>query len=315
MVKGGIGDLIVAIPLIDSVQKQVGPVKVWTLYPEVYDFLRPDIGAEKLKFPGFDYWLSVETAPRIMLGHKYRRFRSRTDEELYVNWCVGRNIAPGFLDLLNWQPQFDHELALAAVKAGWKRHTLPWRVLGINGAPNPRWAKSSVRATDLGGYITIHDGYDVTQSTVEYRATKSWGLDKWRILVGKVKARFPWINIVQLGSAKSRRIPGVDYDLTGSLSIRQSLNVLASSALHIDGDSGLVHAAWAFGVKSVVMFGPTPQEFFGYDENRNIGPSRCGGCWWLTNTWMDQCPLYASAECMDSVSAFKVAEEAIAALE
>jgi hypothetical protein len=60
--------------------------------------------------------------------------------------------------------------------------------------------------------------------------------------------------------------------------------------------------AACLGTRSCVLFGPTDADYFGYPQNINMRPGCCGGCWWTTDSWMDQCPRgFASAPCMDSI--------------
>jgi hypothetical protein len=65
---------------------------------------------------------------------------------------------------------------------------------------------------------------------------------------------------------------------------------LQHAARHIDNEGGLVHLARCFGTRSTVVFGPTPIDYFGYEENQNIPPSAYGGCWFITESWMSHCP-------------------------
>jgi hypothetical protein len=92
--------------------------------------------------------------------------------------------------------------------------------------------------------------------------------------------------------------------------------VLKHSRFHIDIESGLVHLARCFGVRSCVLFGPTPADYFGYPDNVNLRPAECGGCWWINQTWMDQCPRGLSeAICMTGHDPERVAAAIIEALQ
>jgi hypothetical protein len=85
--------------------------------------------------------------------------------------------------------------------------------------------------------------------------------------------------------------------------------------MHIDIDSGLVHLAAALGVQSCAVFGPSPAEYFGYPGNINIPPTFCGNCWWVNESWMDQCPLgFPDARCMLEQDPSDVANAIIARL-
>jgi ADP-heptose:LPS heptosyltransferase len=106
---------------------------------------------------------------------------------------------------------------------------------------------------------------------------------------------------VQLGSSSSIPISGVDINLIDKTTIEEAAGLIKHALLHIDNEGGLVHVARCLGVRSCVVFGPTPAEYFGYPENINFRPLECGGCWWINETWMDQCPRgFDIPKCMES---------------
>jgi hypothetical protein len=137
-------------------------------------------------------------------------------------------------------------------------------------------------------YVTIHDGFSPTFVVSSRRATKCY--PHFDAVFRLLKARFPDLKIVQLGAANGARLAGCDLDLRGATTLPEAASVLAGSILHIDNEGGLVHLAACLGVKSCVIFGPTPADYFGYPDNINIRPNVCGGCWWTNDSWMDQCP-------------------------
>jgi SAM-dependent methyltransferase len=75
--------------------------------------------------------------------------------------------------------------------------------------------------------------------------------------------------------------------------------IIKNGECHIDTEGGLVHLARAVNRRSVVLFGPTPAEVFGYDQNVNLSSSSCNDCWWITNDWLGKCPRDTTGpECM-----------------
>jgi ADP-heptose:LPS heptosyltransferase len=122
-------------------------------------------------------------------------------------------------------------------------------------------------------FITIARSIDVSHTITE--STKLWPIGHYENLVRQIKKEFPSYKIVQLGPAiqKCVSIDGVDINLLGRTSFEQLLILLKSSFLHIDCEGGLVHLRHFLGAgnkKSIVMFGPTPKEYFGWPENINI---------------------------------------------
>ena len=86
----------------------------------------------------------------------------------------------------------------------------------------------------------------------------------------------------------------------------ESIIVLKHSLLHIDGESGLVHTRHQLHGKSIVLFGPTPIEYFKYAENININsPFHCTNCLWMLGDWNIKCAYNESgypAPCMAAIT-------------
>ena len=59
---------------------------------------------------------------------------------------------------------------------------------------------------------------------------------------------------------------------------------------------------------SVVLFGPTDINFFGYTENLNLSASLCDQpCEWIVKNWMEKCVKTGNeAECMRLLNPEKV---------
>lgn len=158
-----------------------------------------------------------------------------------------------------------------------------------------------------GRYITVHNGFDPGFVVTAERATKCYPY--FGAVIPLLKARRPDLTFVQLGASTSDRIAEADIDLLGRTTLREAAGVLAGAVLHIDNEGGLVHVARCLGVRSAVVFGPTPSNYFGYPGNINIDPTFCGGCWWITQSWMNQCPRdFDTARCMTEQPPEAVAE-------
>jgi hypothetical protein len=137
-------------------------------------------------------------------------------------------------------------------------------------------------------YLTIHNGFDPAFVITSKSATKCY--PHFAKVVQLIKDVNPKLKIVQIGVGTSTPILGVDINLIDQLTIQESTGLLKHALLHIDNEGGLVHIARCLGVRSCVVFGPTPVDYFGYPDNLNLRPPICGGCWWINQTWMDQCP-------------------------
>jgi hypothetical protein len=137
-------------------------------------------------------------------------------------------------------------------------------------------------------YVTIHNGFDPNHVVTERLATKCY--PQFDEVVRSIKRARPDLAIVQLGTSTSQLISGTDHNLIGKTTLPQAAAILKNATWHVDIESGLVHLAQCFGTRSTVVFGPTSLDYFAYPDNRNIAPAACGGCWWITETWMAKCP-------------------------
>lgn len=191
------------------------------------------------------------------------------------------------------RPFFDSHIAQQAVFSNKTRINFLQHVSGVS-ASERRVAltcDTSVQ-TRLGlagtSYITIHSGFDPNFVISGKSATKCY--PHFDAVAKRVKQSYPSLALVQVGARNSMRVEGCDFDLRGRTTLLELAGLLSRSMLHVDNEGGLVHVAAQFGVHSCVVFGPTPANYFGYKCNLNIEPLSCGGCWWINDTWMDQCP-------------------------
>lgn len=165
---------------------------------------------------------------------------------------------------------------------------------------NPKY-KNSFEALDvIGPFVTF--SYGASDVMKDGRPqTKIWPAEYYEILLGLIRKNFPMLKIFQVGGKDTKKIKGADKHLLG-LSLEIVKYVLKDSLLHIDCESGLPHLATQLGTKCVVMFGPTPIWFFGYEENINIPPQICGECKGLVKDWYVKCIKYDRPECMYSIT-------------
>lgn len=139
-------------------------------------------------------------------------------------------------------------------------------------------------------FITFHRGCDTNHTK---NSNKLWPLQYYNALINAIKKKFPHLILVQLG-INSERCPDmekIDVNLVGQTTMADICDILKHSALHIDGEGGFVHIRHALkGGKSVVLFGPTSPEFFGYDENINLRSTVCPCCCeHILEKWDEKC--------------------------
>lgn len=157
-------------------------------------------------------------------------------------------------------------------------------------------------------FVTIQTGVDVIYDT----HVKQWPIENYIELLKLLHEEYPELMIVQVGNAGE--VCGEDSDnfksLVNKTNIEQAKVLMKHSLVHIDIEGGMVHLRHALkGGKSIVLFGPTSIDFFGYSENLNIKSDICNTtCYQMTSCWPEKCPKYDTNKCMETISANKVFE-------
>jgi SAM-dependent methyltransferase len=206
------------------------------------------------------------------------------------------------------------QLGLSAMKVSVETSGLPHRNLGqIPFFPGKQSLRIIISLL-MKPYVTVHHGFDLlflpprTRNT-DYSSTKNISVQQWRQIVSLIRKQ--GIDVIQLGIAEEEKIEGVSHYLNGQTSIEETGLLIKHSLCHIDTEGGLVHLANAVHTRCVVLFGPTPVEFFGYPQNINLEPLGCKACWFSTQNWLIECPRHTSGpECMTEHSAAGVAAAA-----
>jgi hypothetical protein len=331
-ITGGLGDALIIARLVRDLQGVLGSDAQFDVYFQSPKVIEPFFNI----IPGFRECINAAsfgaTAPYYTFALIANQFITFVDEHVDHRFLIQNN--PKVLKIFGSvsafrkdidkyiaaHPALDGAFADLAVRGGHKRYTYLHEMVGIpyGGDRLPLVVDSEVPARhglQAGRYITVHDGWDNNFKMAAHRPTKALPLQTWIDAVRYIKAARPDLTIVQLGGKVGADIPGVDLNLRKKLSFQESTSILANSALHLDSESGLVHLGATLGIKSVVVFGPTNVEWFGYPQNANIRPKECGNCWWSTDTWMDICPAgYEKPVCTGSIDAREIADSALGLL-
>lgn len=166
-------------------------------------------------------------------------------------------------------------------------------------------------------YITINRCVGEINSF--WNSNKMWPLEYYNNLVQMLKINYSDYKIIQVGHSLERSpiISNTDDCLVGKTTFEEAKVILKNSTLHIDGEGGLVHLRHALrGGKSVVLFGPTSPEFYGYPENINIKTNACAHwCDWIIEDWQTHCLNRNKHICMNSLTSDMVFNEIKKALE
>lgn len=171
---------------------------------------------------------------------------------------------------------------------------------------NPDFA-ARFNELSLKNYITINYGADTFGR--DYQQTKVWPLRYYGQFVKLFKEKYPDVQIVQIGTKDAQMIEGVDRTVFGE-DLFLVEYILKNARFHFDCEGGMVHMATALGTKCVVLFGPTPEFFYGYKKNINIVAPKCQYCMGATEDWMFTCIRgFDEPECMRSITPEMVMEK------
>lgn len=124
-------------------------------------------------------------------------------------------------------------------------------------------------------YVTVNYGWDRNQKKIP---AKVWPFEYLRELTLMIKESYSQINVVQIGMKDSPLLDGCIQIIDKNIELVKY--ILLHSRLHIDCEGGMVHLATQLGTKCAVVFGPTPVEYYGYEQNINIVPDSCSDCYW-----------------------------------
>jgi hypothetical protein len=108
------------------------------------------------------------------------------------------------------------------------------------------------------GPVVVHPG--------AASAARRWPVGRWGAVVTALRAAgHP---VVVTGTADEADLGAAlagagARDLTGALDLDALAGVVAGSRLVLSGDTGTAHLATAYGVPSVLLFGPTPPHWWG----------------------------------------------------
>ena len=102
------------------------------------------------------------------------------------------------------------------------------------------------------------------------RPVKQWDVPRWGEVAGRLQREFGATILITggegdraLAETVARALPRRAFDLTGKLSVRETLAVIAQLDLFLSPDTGPMHMAAAVGTPSVSVFGPSdPVRYF-----------------------------------------------------
>jgi hypothetical protein len=335
---GGIGDHLIAARYIRDLSTAAGEFRfdVYSSRPAVARWVFGAISQFNRCYDEYFAWnnsqnykyydAAITVTQFVIIHHEHVKWnRLNREKPKLVSICQSIDRfrhAYHLNEIISVHPFLDGFLGSKAVFMNLSRHTFPSAMSGIAyGGHRLRVPLDESMIQSYGlqerRYLTVHNGFDAEFHSAPdstKRSTKAY--PHFDLVVELLRARRPDLFVVQLGSQTSRPIPGVDLQLINKTDLPAVAAILAGSLLHIDSETGLVHLAACVGTVSCVMFGPTPAAYFGYNENINMTPRTCGGCWWTTREWMLNCPRgFKEPICLSETPPEAVADAIVAYLD
>ncbi len=313
---GGLGDVLVNARFVEDFCRSFGPVRgeVYTPLDEASTReIFADVPSVQVVRSGpclrrYDLVLTVLFLPCVELSDETRLLRLASPGlREYV--ASLRAFQLGNAHWFSEQDSFLADmLAYGRVRRG-RRVDMPYACgtlePGDGNESLPRTASEDPRfAWGNRPFFTVSRG-----SGSEGKSTKLWAAERYDELLDKLHRSFPQLLSVQLGSATDCRLRA-DVDLRGSTDFRTLSELLGRSLVHVSPEGGLVHLRHRLrGGPSVVLFGPTDPDFYGYPENCNLRTPVCLPCEWVQRDWQQHCMNgHDSCLALESLSAGQVFE-------
>jgi hypothetical protein len=308
--KGGIGDQILSIDALEYLSERY-PIAVWSERSEALSYFSKKVPIQKGRIPEFTWHLDMDSVAQFVLNDGYTGMMNELLTGLFLQQKSFFYAEPQISHLIGVHPKNKFLLTKMCEERGiTARSSVLWSLGFVDTVTESSVPR--VRAREAEKVITVHDGYDPHGAAfVQGQSTKQWDLASWDRLVWSLKLRYPDFEVIQLGAKETSRPILATSNLIGQTTLPEAFDILSRSALHIDTDSGLVHAATRLGVPCVVLFGPTPHSFYGHPSNINLYSQKSclGGCFHLSTDWMRECPIgLESPVCMKDIDHHQVIE-------
>ena len=321
---GGLGDYIVIARFLRDLAAAIGPSQfdLYSNKPKLAAWIFASLPGIRHNFDEATfrpaqagYTFSSQISQFLLIEeHWIRPDNLRRHRDLQRIVSLVNAFRPVIEPIIAEHPRLDSFLAQKAIFANRSRHDYLHFIAGLEygGDELDLAATDAIKQTHglhRRRYVTVHNGYDPNMVVSRRRATKCY--PHFGQVINRLRDVHADVVFVQVGIHTSDLIPEADVNLISQTSLPEVAGLIRGALFHLDNEGGLVHLARAVGTASCVVFGPTSSRYLGYPANSNIDPSFCGGCWWVTETWMNHCPRgFESARCMTEQPAAAVAEAA-----
>ena len=139
-------------------------------------------------------------------------------------------------------------------------------------------------------FVTLNRSTD--SNNKEWESTKFWSKNKYIELINQINKENPQFKLIYLSPKRETWLPTVCINLSGLTNFEELKILLKHANVHIGPEGGMVHMRHVLSKRpSIVLFGSTSVEFYGYSENFNLTSDYCySHCEWLSEDWNKNCP-------------------------
>lgn len=314
-VNGGLGDYIVAMPILDSI----------VAYGECFiDFYTDN----NIEFP-------IKMYGRLNVSVKsYASFRNEDyDYVLVAGHFITRKYCDCYPHISKFMPEFIRNIFYVerfnslyysdSTRESWRNAvTLKqakfkglnrWTYLSpgndtfgmkeqragimFNSGLYKKYMKSKLSSMK---YIVLSRGADPENGGVNQ--TKVWPKERYEEFIALFKKKYPSILMIQVAADKETSLKGTD-DVIRDADLDDLKIILKHAVAFVGSEGGMVHLASQMSTPCAVVFGPTPAYYYGYTRNKNIVSPYCSDCMGAIQSWYTQCLLgHERAECMMAVT-------------
>lgn len=306
---GGIGDILIGLNYVKFFWKKFINKNIWLCLDtsKQESFMKcflGDIDFDEITFhenrnrkfiDKYDLFICLSRYPDIVKLNMPRVALVSKKLKAYIMKCEEfKNLHPQYFK----NTYFDGNSARFEIIKSRKRYCQPdiYNYLGI-GNKYEYILKVDDKSLDKFGlngrkFITVNSGTD-EKHYAGAASTKLWPAEYYNTLIKSIKEKYPEYLIVLVGTDVERElgIHGWDINLLGETSLDELKALMKFSSLHIGTEGGCIHLRHALrGGVSVVLFGPTSPNYFGYEENLNLRSSSCPyPCEWVFPDWTEKC--------------------------
>lgn len=293
LVEGGIGDAAISAPWLDTFKKIIGkdtPISLYARYPKLLNICLP-WAENKIKTyeqcmedkKDFEYLITVTDMIHFTCFEKQLLMPAPV-AVMFQNWF--KRSKP-FMQYFNAFPKTAPMFYKAAIEAGYNRNTFIFYQTGLKPVD---FEYQTDRPKDMPEKcLVINDGFSTWHKVM--RVTKCWDLHHWDVFLREFKEKYPDIVTVQVGNPDNTVPMRVDINLIGKTTLQELIGWVNHADYYLGNDSGPVHIRHWSKKPSVVMFGPSPENYYGYPENINLAGDICYPCYWQREDWNEICKL------------------------